>query len=100
MECPICLESVENGIMLFGLYRNIPDLEKGIMNCCECNVSFHVECLKKWYKKSNTCPNCRIQHKEGCEHFELVEKEKIYYEVKLCILINTFLFGMYWLINT
>jgi hypothetical protein len=28
------------------------------LNCSSKHI-FHVECLKQWVKKNDTCPNCR-----------------------------------------
>ena len=43
VDCAICLEELKenNKIIL------------------ECNHSFHLECIKEWFKNNNTCPFCR-----------------------------------------
>ncbi len=43
-ECSICLENY--------------DKNDKIMNL-KCRHSFHQECIKKWLKDNNTCPQCR-----------------------------------------
>ena len=41
-ECPICLE------VLGTKYIQL-----------ECNHYFHKKCIKKWFKKDRSCPQCR-----------------------------------------
>ena len=43
IECSICLEDVE-------FYRR---------KRLSCNHVFHYNCIKKWSKQKNSCPNCR-----------------------------------------
>lgn len=42
MDCPICLEIIENNV--FTTY---------------CNHLFHKECINKWLSKTQNCPYCR-----------------------------------------
>lgn len=42
--CSICLEDLKNG--------------KCVVLSCE--HIYHKDCIKKWLKKNETCPNCRI----------------------------------------
>ena len=43
-ECPICLEKYKVNDKIIKLY---------------CSHSFHKDCLSEWFKKNNTCPQCR-----------------------------------------
>jgi hypothetical protein len=42
-ECPICLNNINN-----------TELCK-----TNCNHNFCLDCLQEWFKKKQTCPNCR-----------------------------------------
>ena len=50
-DCSICLDYVSGKIR---------------SKCYVCSAEFHGRCIKKWFKKEPTCPNCRvvIQKKE------------------------------------
>lgn len=43
-ECTICYEKYKENSFV------------SVLNCQHC---FHTECIKKWGKRSNTCPICR-----------------------------------------
>lgn len=44
-DCSICLNSFSND-------DNI--------TCLPCNHYYHTTCINEWFKRSNTCPKCRI----------------------------------------
>ena len=45
-ECSICLQEYNSNDNLVIL---------------QCNHKYHHDCIKKWFYKEMTCPNCRIQ---------------------------------------
>ena len=44
-DCSICLDCVSGKIR---------------SKCDVCSAEFHGRCIKKWFKKEPTCPNCRV----------------------------------------
>jgi hypothetical protein len=51
-DCQICLEEI-----------NINKINN-LQLCTNCQNIFCSDCLKKWHKQSNSCPNCRGSSKE------------------------------------
>ena len=45
VTCVICLEDIN-----------------GNNKTLQCGHTFHKKCIKKWFKKNNTCPTCRNVH--------------------------------------
>ena len=64
-----------------------------IVKLCECNHEFHVNCLKRWFEQTNTCPLCRteityhfkVYFKKRRKKFYLLkidEEKVVFYELK------------------
>jgi len=54
-DCPICGEAYKKGDKCHKM---------------ECNHFFHLDCLKTWLKKHNTCPMCRSDVLTDCPEYE------------------------------
>ena len=79
-ECSICLK------------KEIDDVDR-IVRLCECNHEFHLNCFKKWFEQTNTCPLCRkkityyfkVYFKKRRKKFYLLkidEEKVVFYELK------------------
>jgi len=53
-ECFVCLELILNGEKPI-LLKN----QNIYCRTCQCNGYIHNECLKKWYRRNESCPICR-----------------------------------------
>lgn len=105
-ECCICNEEINDNEM----------------NCCNCNVNFHKDCLRQWYKKQLqmnhkiTCPTCRHEHFEcasrtkcchidHCDHNKLVKKRKTRQHLdvkqtgKECFVVTGLMFLFVWIVG-
>lgn len=48
MNCPICLEIIDNNFTIL---------------TCDCNCSYHTQCINTWLSKNNNCPSCNHKFK-------------------------------------
>jgi len=75
INCAICLETVNTNIKIFHKkkYKNVSQKEKinrlhkgktayplsQKITSLPCKHEFHENCIKKWFRRSPTCPLCR-----------------------------------------
>mmetsp|Transcript_45832 Transcript_45832/g.111062 ORF Transcript_45832/g.111062 Transcript_45832/m.111062 type:complete len:132 (+) Transcript_45832:1-396(+) len=52
MECAICQEAIQDDLI------RLP-----------CNHRFHLDCVKPWVEKENTCPTCRQELKHSLDTY-------------------------------
>lgn len=45
MKCLICLENIQASFTIL---------------ICDCNQSYHIECINTWLNNRNNCPICNI----------------------------------------
>ena len=69
-ECSICLK------------KEIDDGDR-IVKLCECNHEFHLNCFKKWFEQTNTCPLCRTEITYYFKVYFKKRRKKKFYLLKI-----------------
>ena len=72
---PIIYSVIDNNLEINNLCTIC--LDENTENLVEltCSHKFHLNCIEEWYKRKNTCPNCRIDITKELENTEINEVE-------------------------
>ena len=64
-QCVICMETLE---------------KKFCQLSCNCNSSYHLECINKWLELNKKCPTCNKLFKNRSNSNEELLKQAIFYD--------------------
>ena len=79
-DCFICYENERDKKFKIIKLKLQNDYEK----LCNCDGWVHIECLNKWYDRSNKCPICRIKINKKITYYVYILDELSYYYFMFC----------------